>query len=228
MVICSTYSDVFPRDANFGTAWTKLYPSLSLVVRRLVYSFHVQSWRGQEDDIVEDILQETARRLIERQTKVEYGEAAPIQMLERMAIITAYNYCKDMRRRDRRLVRLPGGTYSPDVLDIISERDVVDLSEEATESLYQEGLFALLAREIVKFPYKQRKVLLGDLANRMSFETKPTALQKAFLNVGIRLEEYRQPLPESVKERSKGAALRHYAYKRIAQLVCVQQVEAIV
>lgn len=228
MVICSTYSSVSPTDANFGTAWTKLYPTLRLLVRRLVYSFHIQSWRGQEDDIVEDILQETARRLIEYQKKAEYGEAAPIQMLERMAVVTAYNYCKDMRRRDWRLVRLPEGAHSPDVLDIISERDVVDLSEEATECLYQEGLFALLAREIVKFPYKQRKALLIDLANRMSFETKPTVLQKAFLNVGIHLEEYRQPLPESVKERSKGAALLHYAYKRIAQLVCVQQVAVIV
>lgn len=210
-------------DANFGTAWTKLYPALHLLVRRLVYSFHVQAWRGQEDDIVEDILQETARRLIERQQKVEYGEAAPIQMLERMAIVTAYNYCKDMRRRDRRLVPLPEGAYSPDVLDIISGKDVVDLSEEATESLYQEGLFAMLAREIVKFPCKQRKALLVDLANRMSFETKPTVLQKAFLNVGIQLEEYRQPLPESVKERSRDAALLHYAYKRIAQLGDVLQ-----
>ena len=81
----------------------------------------------------------------------------------------------------------------------------------------------MLAREIVKFPCKQRKALLVDLANRMSFETKPTVLQKAFLNVGIQLEEYRQPLPESVKERSRDAALLHYAYKRIAQLGDVLQ-----
>ncbi len=41
-------------DENFGTAWTKLYPLLRLLVRRLVHSFHVQSWRGQEDDIVKE------------------------------------------------------------------------------------------------------------------------------------------------------------------------------
>src|SRR5260370_39516069 len=98
MVICSTYSSVSPTDANFGTAWPKLYPTLRLLVRRLVYSFHIQSWRGQEDDIVEDILQETARRLIEYQKKAEYGEAPPIQMLQRMRVVTPSNYGKDMRR----------------------------------------------------------------------------------------------------------------------------------
>jgi DNA-directed RNA polymerase specialized sigma24 family protein len=207
-----------PSDVGFDIAWNELCPRLRTLVRRFVYSFHVQSWRGQEDDIIEDILQETARRIIERQQKAENGEASPIQMFERMAIVIASNYCKDMRRRDCRLVRLPESPYLPDVLNIISEKDIVDLSEEATENLYQERLFGLLAREIVKFPYKQRKALLIDLANRMSFERKPTLLQKAFLNVGIRLEEYRQPLSESTKERNKSAALLHYAYKRITRL----------
>ncbi len=211
-------------DANFGAAWTKLYPVLRLLVRRLVYSFHVQAWRGQEDDIVEDILQETARRLIERQKKAEYGEAAPIQMLERMALVTAYNYCKDMRRKDYRLFR---SSERGNPL-IVGDREVIDLLEEATESIYQDMLFTQLAREVVQFPRKQQKALLIDLANRMCFEAKPTPLQRAFLKVGIRLEEYLQPPSESAKERSREAALLYYAYKRIAQLVCVQQVAAIV
>lgn len=228
MVVYSKYSATSPSDAGFSTVWNAFYPALRSFVRSLVHSFHVQSWRGQEDDIVDDILQETARRMIERQQKAEHREAPPIQTFERMAIVTASNYCKDMRRRDRRLVRLPEGAYSPDVLEVISERDIVDLSDEAAERLYQGGLFALLAREIVKFPYKQRKALLIDLANRMSFEAKPTLLQKAFLNEGIRLEEYRQPLPESPKERSKSAALLYYAYKRIAQLNNIQQYALVV
>ena len=210
-------------NASFITNWDELYPKLRSLIRHLVYSLHVQSWHGQEDDIVEDILQETARRLIERQQKAEDEEAAPIQMFESMAIATASNYCKDMRRKDSRLVRLPEGACSLDVQDITSERGIVDLSEEATERLYQEGLFELLACEIVKFPYKQRKALLIDLANRMSFETKPTLLQKAFLKVGIRLQEYQQPLPENTRERSKDAALLYYACRRIAQLHCVKQ-----
>jgi DNA-directed RNA polymerase specialized sigma24 family protein len=223
MVTYSKYTAASPTDASFDTAWNALYPALQSFVRSLVHSFHVQSWRGQEDDIVDDILQETARRLIERQQKAEHREAAPIQMFERMALVIASNYCKDMRRRDRRLVRLPEDASSPDVLDMITEKNDMDLSEEATEGLYQEELFTLLAHEIVKFPYKQRKALLIDLANRMSFETRTTLLQKAFLKVGIHLQEYQQPLPESAKERRRGAALLHYAYKRITQLPCVQQ-----
>jgi DNA-directed RNA polymerase specialized sigma24 family protein len=210
-------------NVDFVTSWNELYPKLRSLVRHLVYSFHVQSWRGQEDDIVDDILQETALRIIERQQKVGHGEAPPIQMFKPMALATASNYCKDMRRRDCRLISLPEGACSADVLNIASERDIVDLSEEVTECLYHEGLFELLACEIVKFPYKQPKVLLIDLANRMSFEAKPTLLQKAFLNVGIRLQEYQQPLSKSTRERRKDAALLYYACRRIAQLLCISQ-----
>src|SRR2546421_3414434 len=135
-------------DRSFISLWDELVPKLRSLIRQIVYSFHVQSWRGQEDDIVEDILQETARRLIERQQKADLGEASPIQMFERMATTIAYNYCQDMRRKECRLLRLPEDTRLPKVLDIISDRDVVDLLEEATEYLYQEGLFALLAHEI--------------------------------------------------------------------------------
>lgn len=210
-------------NVDFVTGWNELYPKLRSLVRHLVYSFHVHAWRGQEDDIVDDILQETALRIFERQQKAEHGEAPPIQMFERMALATASNYCKDMRRRDCRLIRLPKSACPADVLEIASKRDIADLSEEATEYLYQEGLFELLACEIAKFPYKQRKALLIDLANRMSFETKPTLLQKAFLNAGIRLQEYQQPLPESTRERSKNAALLYYACRRIARLIRISQ-----
>jgi DNA-directed RNA polymerase specialized sigma24 family protein len=213
---------VSPSDIGFGTLWNALYPTLHSFVKVLVHSFHVQSWRGQEDDIVQDIIQETARRLIERQRKVERGEAPPIQMFERMALVTASNYCKDMRRRDCRLVRLPEDACSPDVLDIITEKNDVNISDEATEGIYNEELFALLAREIVKFPYKQREALLIDLANRMSFETKTTLLQEAFLKVGIHLKGYQQPRPEKAQERKNYAALLHYAYKRISHLSQVQ------
>lgn len=223
MVTSSKYSNASPSDTSFEATWRELCPRLWLLTRRLVYSFRVPSWHGQEDDVVEDIVQETARRIIERAQKAEDGEAPPIQMFERIAIATACNYCKDIRRRDCRLIRLTEDTYSPDIRDLMSDRDDKDLSEEAIESLYQEALFRLLAQEIVKFPDKQRKALLIDLANRMCFEMQPTLLQRAFLDVGIHLQEYHQPLPNNPKERRRYAALLHCAYKRIAQLSCVQQ-----
>jgi len=223
MVTNSKYSNASPSNTSFEATWRELCPRLLLLTRRLVYSFRIPSWRGQEDDVVEDIVQETARRIIERAQKAENGEAPPIHMFERMVITIASNYCKDIRRRDCRLIRLTEDTYSPDIRDLISDRDNVDLSEEATESLYQEALFRLLAQEIIKLPNKQRKALLIDLANRMCFETQPTPLQKAFLDVGIHLQEYQQPLPNSSQERRRYAAILHCAYKRIAHLSHVQQ-----
>src|SRR5712691_2203445 len=223
MSINSTYSDTPLPKMDNEMVWRELYPSLRLLTRRLVYAFRVPSWRGQEDDIAEDIVQEAARRIIERSQKAGRGEATPIHAFEHMVVVTAYNYCKDMRRRDRRLIHLVVGDYALEGRDIVNDRDEPDLSEAATEHVYQEALFTLLAREIARFPDKQRRVLLIDLANRMCFGTQPTPLQEAFLKVGIRLQEYQQPLPDDPKERSRCTSLLNHAYKRIAQLGCVRQ-----
>ena len=53
-------------------------------------------------------------------------------------------------------------------------RDGLDI---ATEKVYQQELFSVLADEINRFPRKQRTVLLIDLAQRMSFDTEPVPLQ---------------------------------------------------
>lgn len=57
----------------------------------------------------------------------------------------------------------------------------------------------------------------------MLFETEPTALQQAFLEQGIRLADYRRPLPASPAERAKHLSLLDLAYKRLAQIPHVQQ-----
>src|SRR5579872_1840260 len=86
--------------------WREMYPSLRLLARRQIYILHVPIWYGQESDMVEDIVQETARRIIERTRKAERGEAPTIQLYEQMVRTTICNYCKDMRRHDKRLVPL--------------------------------------------------------------------------------------------------------------------------
>jgi hypothetical protein len=96
--------------------------------------------------------------------------------------------------------------------------DLMSMSEVATENVYNEWLFLLLAREIAQFPYKQRRAILIDLANRMGFNRKPTALQTAFSAVGIDLQEYQQPLPQDSIERGRHTSLLYQAYKRLAQL----------
>ena len=95
--------------------------------------------------------------------------------------------------------------------------------EAVDENVYQELLFQLVAHEIARFPDKQRKALLIDLANRMCFDTPPTSLQKAFLEEGIQLQQYQQPLPADPQERGRHVSILSYAYRRVAHLSCVQE-----
>jgi len=208
-------------DLNSDLAWRKLYPSLESLAKYFVYTLHVPSWRGQEDDIVEDIVQETGRRLIERSRKAERGEAAPIDSLKNMMTAIAHNYCKDLGRHDRRLLRI----QSQDAVQQthLTTHDQAGALELGTENVYQASLFKLIAREIASFPTKQRNAVLTDLANRMRFETQPTPLQAAFLEVGIDLRKYQRPLPTDPKERSRQLALATYGYKRVASLRRVQE-----
>lgn len=218
----STSTDTKQLNPDTGLFWQELYPRLRPIIRRQVYAFRLSAWSGQEDEIVEDVLQETARRIIERARKAEAGEAVPIYLLEHMAVVTACNYCRDLRRRDQRVVHIVARPTLPVEESALLNREQSYSMDEVTEQLYQEELFIQLAREIASFPGKQRTALLVDLANRMSFADTPTPLQKAFLKVGILLKEYRKPLPENQKERNKHTALVYYAYKRVAQFAQIQ------
>ncbi len=221
MVTKSPASNADTCDLGSNSSWKELYASLERSARYAVYALHVSSWQGQENDIIEDIVQETAYRMIEYARRAERGEAPPIHSLKNMMKVVAQNYCKDMNRRDRRLLRV----QSQDALQQIptSRHNQVSLVELGTENIYQEGLFKLVASEIASFPEKQRTAILIDLANRMHFGTQPTPLQNAFLDVGIDLREYQRPLPTDPKERSRQLSLVTYAYKRIASLPCIQQ-----
>jgi DNA-directed RNA polymerase specialized sigma24 family protein len=208
-------------DLSSDSTWSKLYPSLVSLAKYFVYSMRVPSWQGQEDDIVADIVQETWRRVIDRSRKAERGEAPPIHSLKSMMSAIAQNYCKDLRRHDRRLLRIqPQDAPQQALFHSCNQQNLV---ESGTENVYQEALFKLVASEIASFPEKQRIAVLIDLANRMCFETQSTPLQMAFIEVGIDLRDYQRPLPTDPKERSRHISLVTYAYKRIAGLKAVQQ-----
>ncbi len=225
--MCTNTSSSYSVSDNLSdeATWSHLYPALRSRVRYLVYSFALPSWRGQEEDIIEDIVQETARRLIERARKAERGEAPPIQSVEHIMMTIAQNYCTDLRRHDRRVSRMLPSDHSAEVQYDTFEQ--VQPFESGTEHVYQEMLFTLAAHEIANFPDKQRTALLIDLANRMCFDTRLTPLQKAFLAAGIQLQQYRQTLPTSPRERTRHLSLLSYAYKRVAHLPCVQEYIAV-
>jgi hypothetical protein len=136
-----------------------------------------------------------------------------------MMIVIAQNYCKDLKRSDRRLSRMQDDA-SETVVDVDEQEHTLD---EVTEQVYQELIFMAIAHEIANFPDKQRKALLIDLANRMYFDTGATPLQKAFLREGIQLKQYQQPLPADPRARSRHAATLSYAYRRVASLSCAQE-----
>lgn len=198
--------------------WGKLYPLLLALVKRWVYTSNVFSWVGQECDIAWDIVLTSIRRTYEYVLKAQ-GEGMVITSLERLSIVVAKNCFYDYRRKDYRLIHFdhdgssrweqPGG------------HDEVDLSEAVLEKVYEEWLFSELAREIARYPQKMRTAMLIDLAARMDFDAnQPTPLQQAFLEAGIRLQEYQHLLPDDPIARARHASLASLGYKRIARLVC--------
>ncbi len=166
--------------------------------------------------MIDDVVQETIRRMLERSQKAERGEAAPIHAVESMMAVIAQNYLKDLRRRDWRVSRL----QSPDrpCRTTGDTRDQLDIAEVATEELSDEWLFRRLAREVADFPEKRRRALLIDLANLMCFENEPTPLQAAFLAVGIDLQVYQLPLASDPGARARHGSLLSLAYKHVARL----------
>ncbi len=206
-------------DLYADATWQSLYAALQPLAKRIVYAFRVPAWLGQENDIAADIVQETIRKLIERAQKAEHREALPIYALKPMLRVIAYNYGKDIRRRDQRLSRIPEGD---DAIDQPLD-DIESTEERATENAYREVIFTEIAAEIASFPAKQRQALLTDLANHMSFEMQLTPLQTAFLKVGIQLQEYQHLLPTTNDERNKYTSLLAHAYRRVSTLACAQE-----
>jgi len=50
--------DTYMSELSSEGTWRKLYPLLRSIARKFVFSFKVSSWHGQEEGIIEDIVQE--------------------------------------------------------------------------------------------------------------------------------------------------------------------------
>src|SRR2546426_3201746 len=188
-------------EPDSDALWINLYSFLRPFVKRLVYSSAISSWRGQEDDLVEDIVQETIVRVFKCIRRAEIGEGTTIISPKALSIVIARNYYEDLRRRDRRFVRIAADDDLHGAHVILQSH--LDPSEVALDNMLLEWLYVKFSLEAMKFSQKQRIALLIDLANRMDFDVRPTPLQKAFLEVGIRLQDYQQPIPKVPVERSR-------------------------
>ena len=190
-----------------------LYPC----IKGWVYHSNVACWKGQEYDLVADLLQTALMKII---TYLEHCRLAkiPIYSLEQLSKVIAKRCFLDLMRRDRRLQRFDTVENEMSRIDLL-----VDPAQQAEESVYEEELLISSARIIATFPAKLRQAILVDLGRGSTFASTPTTLQQAFLDVGIQLQEYAQQVPTSIAERNKQTALRSLAYKRVAQEIRAQE-----
>lgn len=218
MVPCSDATIHSGNDLNSTTTLDDLYSWLRPRSKGLASG--LPSLQGQEHDAEEDFVQEAVVRAFQYSLRAE-SEEYSIKSPKQFTSTIMRNYREDRRRKDHRLVRLE--QLQPASRNHIAKCDQVDPAEMAIENVFQERLFCIVAAEIVKFPTKQKQALLTDLANRMYFDEEPTPLQRAFLQVGIHLQDYQQPIPDDPIAAKRFAAIIYYAYKRVANLERVQQ-----
>jgi DNA-directed RNA polymerase specialized sigma24 family protein len=163
-------------DVSSDKAWQALYPSLYSQAKRLVYTLGVPCWKGQESDIAWDIVQETLRRVYEYTCKTESREVMPVQSLERLVSVVARNYCKDLRRHDRRLARATTSETTPGSEEFVDSE--ANFSEIATENAYRAVLFQRLAHEIAAFPKKSSRPTRSPKCSRASVIVRPALISR--------------------------------------------------
>lgn len=186
-------------------AWDDLYRSLSHYMRKHMYGAGIQSWHGQEADLVEDIVQEAISRTFIYLQKVQHGESSSIVNVFHFSRTIAYHYYQDLRRRERRLIR-PSYEKTFEL--------EIDTIEMLLEELTNEETVIRAVQIIIAFPPKQQKALLIDLANR-SEPGETSILELALLRAGIHLSDYRGALPTDPTGRSRHAASLSIAYQRL-------------
>ena len=212
------FSEVQDKDAF----WLMLYSWLRRIVRKWVFAASIPRWRGQENEVVDDIVGEALTRTCERLKLAEEGKAQPIGSIRHFSETTARNHFIDLTRREPRMLCF---SQLSDMLE--EELSIADnrtgMEDTVVDALYIESLFKLLAQEIELFPKRQRLALLIDLASRTCFDQMPTLLQQAFLHVNVHLEDYQGLRSANEIERHQLASLTYHAYRRLTRLPGVKQ-----
>jgi len=204
--------------------WMPLYKRLQALAIRWVYNAHINAWYGQENDVAWDIVLVAIERTFEYSLNAKNNGIAIIS-LERLSITIARNYYRDLLRKENRIVHFD--QVIPSSGNPISLYNLVDPSELAFNIVYTGWLFTQIANAVVTFPDGTRTALLIDLASRMHFDdVEPTLLQRAFLDVGIRLQDYQNLLPKDPTAKSRYASLLTVAYKRLKSVICTGQYDS--
>jgi DNA-directed RNA polymerase specialized sigma24 family protein len=205
--------DCSKRDMYSEAIWKSLYHKLRPCVRKFVYDHRFSLSEGQENDIVEDLLQEAVIHVFKYAKRVAEGHVAPIDSIEKFGYTITLNVCRDWWRKERHMLCQSLDDRVPE--EMLSRTWVLNPEEVALNLVYQEWIFMKVARGIAQFPQKTRRALLIELAERTFFDDEPTPLQKAFLQEGIRLADYLGLKPVDLKLRSRHASLANQAFNRV-------------
>src|SRR5580700_8080197 len=116
-----------------------LYILLRQRVPTWVYSYKVPAWKGQEADIVNDVIQEGVTRTWNYLVRAERGEVTPVESVEHLCVTIAQHYCLDLWRKEKRLVR-------PDVddsayIDFVNHAGGIDAADVVAEKVDNEQFF---------------------------------------------------------------------------------------
>lgn len=206
-------------EQNPADIWEHIKSRLSRVVKKWVYSAKVATWRGQREDIVDDIVQEAMTRAWNRYCQGERGELPPVESIEKLCVKIARNCFIDMIRHDQRLLPIVEGAEDR-AQDMSGETE--SLADLAEEHVFSGQLFDVVVAEVINFSPKLRAAFLIEVACGIPFEEEQTPLQKAFWHEGVALEAYRHKVPKEGRAHSRHASLVSLAYRRIRELASVQ------
>ncbi len=176
--------------------WRCLYQSLVPYVWYWIHSSNVPSWQGQEDDIVDDIIQEVVVRIFRYIHAVKHKEDLRGASFERVSLLIARRYCNDLQKQDTPLVHF-SLMDSWQHNEIIYDEDM-NPQEDASKKISQEYLFHTFAKATMMLPTQVRHIILVDLANRTDVEEYSIALRQAFGSIGVPVENYQRSLPEYI------------------------------
>jgi DNA-directed RNA polymerase specialized sigma24 family protein len=195
--------------------WNGLYSLLHPLVKHWVYNSGVSSWRGQEIDVSEDIVQEAVFRLLKYARNADKGKTAPIEIPEHMVIVITRHCFIDKWRKDVRLVRYEVDDRTS--LEPLIKSKAIDLAEVALEQIYHAWIFLKLADYVVTVSTRQQTALLRDLSQRMQFGQTPTPLQQAFTDKGLDLQQHQGWRSANKREQSQQASNLSISYRKITQ-----------
>ena len=195
--------------------WHALNKILLSYIKSCLYTYSVVHWVGGEQEIAEDVLQETYLRALRfAHNKEEHEDVPPINNFEALCKTIAKRHIIDIRRKDKHLVGSLDNTTFFITHETISMSDDPALIAVEDISLYTS--MRSFSQAIKNFPEKQRIALLIDLARNADFDDEhPRTLERAMWSIGIPLRDYYRELPCDPILRSQHNALVSIAYKRL-------------